>query len=95
MFFLILALNLFYFFAVKSIAFVCFSRCRRLIPRGRAANLLRENIISRKMAQISEINAVSALPGFLQNLLPRSASTFKLNQDLTRPDDGEFGDDER
>ncbi|KAE9553164.1 hypothetical protein FO519_003643 [Halicephalobus sp. NKZ332] len=70
------------------------SRCRRLIPRGRAANLLRENIIRRKMAQISEINAVSALPGFLQNLLPRSVSTFKLNQDLTRPDEGEFGDDE-
>uniref|UniRef100_A0AC34QJY2 Moesin/ezrin/radixin homolog 1 n=1 Tax=Panagrolaimus sp. JU765 TaxID=591449 RepID=A0AC34QJY2_9BILA len=71
------------------------SRCRRLIPSGgRAASFLRENIIRKKMAQFTEMNPTAALPSFFQQFIPRSSSTFKLNQELTRPDDAEFADDE-
>lgn len=89
-------LKVFFVLCAKiSIACVGFSRCRRLIPSGgRAASFLRENIIRKKMAQFTEMNPTAALPSFFQQFIPRSSSTFKLNQELTRPDDAEFADDE-
>uniref|UniRef100_A0A7E4UVA5 Moesin/ezrin/radixin homolog 1 n=1 Tax=Panagrellus redivivus TaxID=6233 RepID=A0A7E4UVA5_PANRE len=68
------------------------SRCQRFLPRGGPSALLHNNIFRRKMSQL---NPMAALPTFLQNLLPRSTSTFKLSKELARPDyDENFGDDE-